>query len=183
METLLDTRFVECRWWNDGWTVKTVVTRRSSASMIPAPGPAGFLSPPVPLQTGMVVICSDIRPIVMITGMIMDFIMMAVWLSTNWILAAMFSAAPLMFLSRIVNISGKALKSAKPKLVSRKSVFLSICLPLCISIFFSFSFCSRWHRSARKDPYALRPVSQQYPQGCLRKSADVCLVEFRSFPT
>ena len=23
---------------NDGWTVKTVVTRRSSASMIPAPG-------------------------------------------------------------------------------------------------------------------------------------------------
>ena len=26
--------FVECRWWNDGWTV---VTWRSSASMIPAP--------------------------------------------------------------------------------------------------------------------------------------------------
>ena len=25
------------RWWNDGWTVKTVVTWRSSASMIPAP--------------------------------------------------------------------------------------------------------------------------------------------------
>ena len=24
--TLHDTRFVECRWWNDGWTVKTVVT-------------------------------------------------------------------------------------------------------------------------------------------------------------
>ena len=24
METLDDTRFVECRWWNDGWTVKTV---------------------------------------------------------------------------------------------------------------------------------------------------------------
>ena len=23
---LHDTRFVECRWWNDGWTVKTVVT-------------------------------------------------------------------------------------------------------------------------------------------------------------
>ena len=23
---LSDTRFVECRWWNDGWTVKTVVT-------------------------------------------------------------------------------------------------------------------------------------------------------------
>ena len=38
MVVLLDTRFVECRWWNDGWTVKTVVTRRSSASMIPAPG-------------------------------------------------------------------------------------------------------------------------------------------------
>ena len=26
MVTLRDTRFVECRWWNDGWTVKTVVT-------------------------------------------------------------------------------------------------------------------------------------------------------------
>ena len=26
MVTLYDTRFVECRWWNDGWTVKTVVT-------------------------------------------------------------------------------------------------------------------------------------------------------------
>ena len=38
MVTLQDTRFVECRWWNDGWTVKTVVTWRSSASMIPAPG-------------------------------------------------------------------------------------------------------------------------------------------------
>ena len=30
--------FVKCRWWNDGWTVKTVVTWWSSASMIPAPG-------------------------------------------------------------------------------------------------------------------------------------------------
>ena len=29
MVTLHDTRFVECRWWNDGWTVKTVVTWRS----------------------------------------------------------------------------------------------------------------------------------------------------------
>ena len=26
MVTLHDTRFVECRWWSDGWTVKTVVT-------------------------------------------------------------------------------------------------------------------------------------------------------------
>ena len=26
MVTLHVTRFVECRWWNDGWTVKTVVT-------------------------------------------------------------------------------------------------------------------------------------------------------------
>ena len=38
MVTLHDTRFVECRWWNDCWTVKTVVTWWSSASMIPAPG-------------------------------------------------------------------------------------------------------------------------------------------------
>ena len=38
MVTLHDTRFVECWWWNDGWTVKTVVTWRSSASMIAAPG-------------------------------------------------------------------------------------------------------------------------------------------------
>ena len=33
--TLRDTLFVECRWWNDGWSVKTVLTRRSSDSMIP----------------------------------------------------------------------------------------------------------------------------------------------------
>ena len=26
MVTLHDTGFVECRWWNDGWTVKTVIT-------------------------------------------------------------------------------------------------------------------------------------------------------------
>ena len=26
MVTLHDTGFVECRWWNDGWSVKTVVT-------------------------------------------------------------------------------------------------------------------------------------------------------------
>ena len=39
MVTLHDSWFVECRWWNDGWTVKTVVTWRSSASIIPAPGP------------------------------------------------------------------------------------------------------------------------------------------------
>ena len=30
---------------------------------------------------------------------------------------------------------------------------------------FSFSFNSRWHCSARKGPYTLRPVSQQSPQG------------------
>ena len=38
MVTLWDARFVECRCWNDGWIVKTVVTWWSSASMIPAPG-------------------------------------------------------------------------------------------------------------------------------------------------
>ena len=46
---------------------------------------------------------------------------------------------------------------------------------------FSFNFSSRWHRSARKGPYALRPVSQQSPQGCPRNSANICLVEHRSF--
>ena len=35
--TLHDTRFAECRWCNGGWTVKTVVTWLSSASMITAP--------------------------------------------------------------------------------------------------------------------------------------------------
>ena len=48
---------------------------------------------------------------------------------------------------------------------------------------FSFSFSSRWHCSARKGLYALRPVSQQSPQGCLRNSANICLVEHRSFWT
>ena len=46
---------------------------------------------------------------------------------------------------------------------------------------FSFSFSSRWHRSARKGSYALRPVSQQSPQGYPRNSANICLVEHRSF--
>ena len=32
------------RWWNDGWTVKTVVTWRLSASMIPAPDVSSFCS-------------------------------------------------------------------------------------------------------------------------------------------
>ena len=48
---------------------------------------------------------------------------------------------------------------------------------------FQFSFSSRWHRSARKGPYALRPASQQSPQGCPRNSANICLVEHRSFST
>ena len=38
MVALHEAQFVKCRWWNDGWTVKTVITWRSSASMIPAPG-------------------------------------------------------------------------------------------------------------------------------------------------
>ena len=48
---------------------------------------------------------------------------------------------------------------------------------------FSFSFCSRWHRSTRKGPYELRPVSQQSPQGCPRNSVNICLVEHRPFST
>ena len=48
---------------------------------------------------------------------------------------------------------------------------------------FSFSFSSRWYRSARKGPYPLCPVSQQSPQGCPRNSANICLVEHRSFST
>ena len=50
-------------------------------------------------------------------------------------------------------------------------------------VHFSFSFGSRGHRSARKGPYALRPVSQQSPQGCSRNSASICLVDHRSFST
>ena len=46
-----------------------------------------------------------------------------------------------------------------------------------------FSFSSRCHRSARKGPYALRPVSQQSPQGYPRNTANICLVEHRSFST
>ena len=48
---------------------------------------------------------------------------------------------------------------------------------------YGFSFSSRWHRSARKGPYVLRPVSQQSPQGYPRNSANICLVEHRSFST
>ena len=69
MVTLHDTRFVECRWWNDGWTVKAVVTGRSSASMIPAPGksPTGQrgskaglpVSWRTPYHLGTEVVCFD----------------------------------------------------------------------------------------------------------------------------
>ena len=45
------------------------------------------------------------------------------------------------------------------------------------------SFRSKLHRSARKGPYALRPISQHSPQGCPRNSTNVCLVEHWSFPT
>ena len=41
MVTLHDTRFVECRWWNDGWTVKTVVGLHDTGPRIGMPG--GFL--------------------------------------------------------------------------------------------------------------------------------------------
>ena len=34
MVTLHDTRFVECRWWNDGWTVKTVVGLHDTGPML-----------------------------------------------------------------------------------------------------------------------------------------------------
>ena len=47
----------------------------------------------------------------------------------------------------------------------------------------SVCFSSRWHCSARKGPYTLRPISQQSPQGGRRNSAKVCLTEHRSFPT
>ena len=46
-----------------------------------------------------------------------------------------------------------------------------------------FSFSSRWHPSNRKGPYVLYPISQQSPQGCPQNSADICLVEHRSFLT
>ena len=52
-----------------------------------------------------------------------------------------------------------------------------------LSVLSSFSFISRWHRSVRKGPYVLHPVSQQSPQGCPRNSANICLVEHRSFST
>ena len=39
------------------------------------------------------------------------------------------------------------------------------------------------NRTPRISPYALRPVSQQSPQGCPRNSANICLVELRSFST
>ena len=48
---------------------------------------------------------------------------------------------------------------------------------------YSFSFSSRWHRSNRKGPYALCLVSQQSPQGCPQNSANIFLVEHRSFST
>ena len=45
----------------------------------------------------------------------------------------------------------------------------------------SLSFSSKRHRCARRGLYALRPVSQQSPQGCPRSSASICLFEHRWF--
>ena len=60
----------------------------------------------------------------------------------------------------------------------------NVCYVIVMLVCFaSFSFSSRWHHSARKGPYALRPVSQKYPQGCPRNSGNVCLDEHRSFST
>ena len=64
----------------------------------------------------------------------------------------------------------------------QRSALHTLCYP-CSSISFSFSFSSRWHRSSRKGPYALRPVFQQPPQGCPRNSVNICLVDHRSFST
>ena len=50
-------------------------------------------------------------------------------------------------------------------------------------LIYSFSFSTRWHHNAQKGPYALRLVSQQSPQGCPQNSANICLVEHRSFST
>ena len=47
---------------------------------------------------------------------------------------------------------------------------------------FGFSFYSRWHPSAWKGPYALRPVSQQVSPRLSSKQCQ-CLFELRSFPT
>ena len=66
--------------------------------------------------------------------------------------------------------------------ISRKQ-HQSLLKIICTVSVFSFSLSSRWHRSARRGPYALRSVSQQFPQGCPRNSANICLVEHRSFPT
>ena len=42
---------------------------------------------------------------------------------------------------------------------------------------------SRWHHSVRAGSYALRSFSRQSPKGFPQNSANVCLVEHRSFPT
>ena len=47
----------------------------------------------------------------------------------------------------------------------------------------SFSSSFKWHCGARKGPYELLSVSRQSAQGCPRNSANICLVEHRSFPT
>ena len=43
--------------------------------------------------------------------------------------------------------------------------------------FISVQFSSRWYLCARKSPYALHPVSQMFPQRCLRNSSNVRLTD------
>ena len=44
-----------------------------------------------------------------------------------------------------------------------------------------FQFLLKMACCARKDQYTLHPVSRQSPYGCSQNSADICLVEHRSF--
>ena len=71
-------------------------------------------------------------------------------------------------------------KSVQPEVHPMTSVDKSLTKLARSKIFSKLSFSSRWHRSARKCPYALRLVSQQSPQGCPRNSANIRLVEHRS---
>ena len=48
---------------------------------------------------------------------------------------------------------------------------------LCLSLFSSVQFSSRWYLCAWKSPYALHPVSQMFPQRCLRNSSNVRLTD------
>ena len=116
-------------------------------------------------------------------GMRSDFLSLPVTVYWHW--ADQSHCWPDRYWNTSLQVTGMS-RSGKGSRGGRKD--LNPGLPLSKQTFYhqvtiSFSLSSRWHYSTWKGPYALCLISQQSPQGYPRNSANICLVEHRSFLT